>query len=279
MAASTDSRPDTVLRRAAGRLRRWAGLGTGFGLLAQASAGLMFLTRLRVPIRGPWPDDALARAAWSFPLAGALVGGLGAGAALSARWLGQSGPVAALAALTATMLVTGALHEDGLADAVDGLGGGRTVARKLEIMKDSRIGSYGALALLLSVGMRGACVVTLLGQGAWAVAGGLIAAHAVARAGLPTLMRALVPVRPGGLGAMAGAPAAGIALVATLFGLAIALVGLGFWRGLFASLLAVAAMAGVAMLARRQIGGYTGDILGAAEQAAEIAVLLAAAAN
>jgi adenosylcobinamide-GDP ribazoletransferase len=263
MAASTDSRPDTVLRRAAGRLRRWAGLGTGFGLLAQASAGLMFLTRLRVPIRGPWPDDALARAAWSFPLAGALVGGLGAGAALSARWLGQSG----------------ALHEDGLADAVDGLGGGRTVARKLEIMKDSRIGSYGALALLLSVGMRGACVVTLLGQGAWAVAGGLIAAHAVARAGLPTLMRALVPVRPGGLGAMAGAPAASIALVATLFGLVTALVGLGFWRGLFASLLAVAAMAGVAMLARRQIGGYTGDILGAAEQAAEIAVLLAAAAN
>jgi adenosylcobinamide-GDP ribazoletransferase len=251
----------------------------GFGLLAQASAGLMFLTRLRVPIRGPWPDDALARAAWSFPLAGVVVGALGAVAALLSRWLGLPLPVAALAALTVTILTTGALHEDGLADTVDGLGGGRTVARKLEIMKDSRIGTYGALALLLSVAIRASCLVTLVGEGAWPAAGGLIAAHAVARAGLPTLMRGLVPVRPGGLGAMAGAPSPGAALAAALLGLGAALFGLGFWHGLLAFLLAAGALAGIAILARRQIGGYTGDILGAAEQAAEIAVLLAAAAN
>jgi adenosylcobinamide-GDP ribazoletransferase len=250
-----------------------------FGLVAQASVGIMFLTRLRLPIGAAWPDDALARAAWSFPVAGALVGVLGAGAAFIASALGLPHPVAALVALAVTMLATGALHEDGLADSADGLGGGRTAERKLEIMKDSRIGTYGVLALLLSVGLRAACLSVLLDEGGWRFVGGLIAAHAVARAGLPMLMRTLRPARPGGLGASAGTPSPGAARGAALLGLLAALAGLGVAHGLAAALLAIGGVAVIAGLARRQIGGYTGDILGAAEQVAEIAVLLAAAAQ
>ena len=238
----------------------------------------MFLTRLRLPIRMSWPDDALARASWSFPLVGALIGAFGAGAGLAASSLGLPVSVAALVALAATMLLTGALHEDGLADTADGFGGGRTIEQKLAIMKDSRIGTYGVLALLVSVALRASCLVAVLGQGRWPFLGALVAAHAVGRAGLPTLMRGLEPVRPGGLGAMAGLPSISVSVAAALVGLGLLLAGLGFWRGVLTAPLAVAAMAAVAMLARRQIGGYTGDVLGAAEQTAEIAVLLAAGA-
>ncbi len=266
--------PEPLLKRWRDRLS-----SGGFGPLAQLSVGLMFLTRLRLPVGGSWPEDALARAAWSFPIAGALVGGVGGGVALLALRLGLVGPLAALLAVTATILLTGALHEDGLADTVDGFGGGRTVERKLEIMKDSRIGTYGVLALLLSLGLRVECVTILMPEGALALLGGLAASHAMARAFLPGVMRVLLPARPGGLGAKAGVPSAPLVWLALSIGLAASLVGLGFWRGLVAALVAVVVMASVAALARRQIGGYTGDVLGAIEQAGEIAMLLVAVAR
>jgi adenosylcobinamide-GDP ribazoletransferase len=249
-----------------------------FTLRDQAAAGLMFLTRLRLPVAADWPDDAVARAAWSFPLAGVVVGIAGALVAILAWRLGLPVFAAAVLALATTALVTGALHEDGLADTADGLGGGRTIERKLEIMKDSRVGSYGVLVLVLSVGLRASAIAALFEHGVWVVLGAMVAAHAASRAGLPAMMRFMTPARPGGLGASAGIPASSSVLAAAVSGALAALIGLGWERGMAAITVAAIAVVIVAMLARRQIGGYTGDILGAGQQVAEAAVLLVAAA-
>jgi adenosylcobinamide-GDP ribazoletransferase len=245
----------------------------------QLIAGFLFLTRFPLPASAAWPDDALAQAAWSFPIVGAVVGLLGGGVALLAQRLGLPVPAAALLGLAATLLATGALHEDGLADTADGLGGGRTCERKLEIMRDSRIGSYGALALFMSLGLRAAAFSTLLGGGDGIVLGAMIAAHAVSRAGLPAIMHVIEPARPGGLAAGAGRPDFDTVRAAAVLGILAALSGLGWVRGIAALLAALVACVATAMLARRQIGGYTGDVLGAAQQAAEAAVLLVAAAQ
>jgi adenosylcobinamide-GDP ribazoletransferase len=256
---------------------------SSFGIVDQLVVGILFLTRFRLPVRGDWPDDAVARSAWSFPLVGWALGVLGGVAAVAGRLLGLPVPAPALIGLGAVMLATGALHEDGLADTADGLGGGRDRAQKLEIMRDSRIGSYGALALLISVGLRVAALSTLAAvpseAAPGAAVGAMAAAHAVSRAGLPAIMRGLDPARPGGIAARAGRPGPITALVAALLGVGAALLGLGWWRGIAGVIAAAAAMAVAATLARRQIGGYTGDVLGAAQQAAETAVLLVAAAQ
>src|ERR1700735_436557 len=167
-----------------------------FGARDQLVVGFIFLTRLRLPALSAWPADAVARAAWAFPVVGAAVGVLGGGVALIASRLGLPIPAASLLGLGATILATGALHEDGLADSADGLGGGQTRERKLEIMRDSRIGSYGAIALFISLGLRWAAVAALLGGAAGAVLGALVAAHALSRAGLPVIMFYLEPARP-----------------------------------------------------------------------------------
>jgi len=249
-----------------------------FSLRDQLVVGFLFLTRLRLPAPGHWPEDAVARAAWAFPVVGAVLGLLGGGVALLAQRLGLPVLAAALLGLAATMLATGALHEDGLADTVDGLGGGTTRERKLEIMRDSRVGSYGVLALLIGLGLRAAALSTLLGGDAMSVLGAMVAAHAVSRAGLPAIMHGFDPARPGGLAAGADRPDAVTAQAAAALGVLAALAGLGWWRGILALAVAAAAMGATAMLARRQIGGYTGDVLGAAQQLAEAAVLLVAAA-
>ena len=250
-----------------------------FGPREQLVVGFLFLTRLRLPAPADWPEDAVARAAWTFPVVGAVIGLFGGAATVLGLGLGLPSMASVVLGLAATMLLTGALHEDGLADTVDGLGGGRDRERKLEIMRDSRVGSYGVLALLIALGLRAAALTVLLGGAPAMVLGAMVAAHAVSRAGLPAIMHGLDPARPGGLAASAGKPDLPVVQAAAVLGLLIALAGLGWWRGLAAVILGAGAMAGTAMLARRQIGGYTGDVLGAAQQAAEVAVLLVAAAQ
>jgi|SRR5580658_2232095 adenosylcobinamide-GDP ribazoletransferase len=250
-----------------------------FGRRDELVVGFLFLTRLRLPAPADWPADAVARAAWAFPVVGLALGASGSLVALFARFLGLPIAAGALLGLAAIMMATGALHEDGLADTADGFGGGRTRERKLEIMRDSRVGSYGVLALALSLGLRAAALATLLGSGGGAVLGAMVAAHALSRAGLPAIMHAFDPARPGGLAAGAGRPEASIVQAAAALGAVAALAGLGWWPGLAAIVATAAAIAATAMLADRQIGGYTGDVLGAAQQAAETAVLLVAAAQ
>jgi adenosylcobinamide-GDP ribazoletransferase len=235
-----------------------------------------FLTRLPL---GAAPDaafGALAEAAWAFPLVGAVIGGLCALAYAVAGWIGIPVLPAALIAVGAGVALTGALHEDGLADTADGLGGGRDREAKLAIMRDSRSGAYGVLALVFSVGLRAASLAAIAADGR--VAAALIAAHAAARGVLPLVLRGLPPARADGLGAAAGRPEPGAAWTAAGLGALVALIALGLLPGIAALLCAGAAAAALAGLARRQLGGYTGDVLGAIEQGSEIIIMLAAAA-
>jgi adenosylcobinamide-GDP ribazoletransferase len=172
-------------------------------------------------------------------------------------------------------VVTGALHEDGLADTADAFGASATPQARLTIMRDSRIGTFGACALILSLGLRWAAIASLATPAR--VAAALIAAHAAARAMPPLLMWSIPPARPDGLSAAAGLPPAERVAGAALLGLAALLFGLGFGRGLLAAALLAVCLLGMRWLALNKIGGQTGDVVGALEQVCEIVVLLVAA--
>ncbi len=235
-----------------------------------------FLTRLPAPFRVPDAPGGLGRALRLAPLVGLVVGVGGALVAwIAIGGLGLPPLPAALLTVAATVWITGALHEDGLADVADGFGGAFERRRKLAIMRDSRIGTYGVLALILSVGLRAAALAVLAGPEV--VTAALIAAHGLSRGLLPSVMLVLVPARDEGLAATAGRPGAPDALIGLGLGLLLAVLAAGV-LGLGLGVAAVGAAAATGLIALRQIGGYTGDVLGAVQQAAEIAVLLAAAA-
>ncbi len=235
--------------------------------LAEARLALMLLTRLPVG-RLAEPAPGLAEARWAWPLAGLAVGAAGWAAFAGGQALGLPAAVAAWLALGAGALVTGALHEDGLADWADGAGAGGDWARRLAIMADSRIGSFGVVALILSFGLRAAALAAL--------APGLAAFLAIAvasRAAMLALQEALPPVRPGGLGAQASARGGWRAPAGLALGLA-ALLVLGV-PGLAVGLAMALAAAALGAQARARLGGQTGDVLGAGQQVAEIAGWLA----
>jgi adenosylcobinamide-GDP ribazoletransferase len=234
------------------------------------------LTRLPVGIAAP-ADGAIAASGWAFPLVGAGIGALAALAFMAAQALGCGIAVAALLAVAAGIAVTGAFHEDGLADTVDGFGGGAGREAKLVIMRDSRQGSFGVVALVLSIGLRATALGTIGDPIHVALA--LIAAHAASRGALPVLMHVLTPARAEGLGATAGRPSRAVAILAAVLAVVIALAVLGPRTGALALLLSGGAIALAALLAQRQIGGYTGDVLGFFQQIGEIVMLLAAAAK
>ncbi len=246
------------------------------GFAAGFATAVAFLTR--VPIGAPAEGDwRLAAAAWAFPLVGAGIGAIAGFVFLLAELLGLGDGPAALLAVLAGIGVTGALHEDGLADTADGFFGGSDRDSRLAIMRDSRHGTYGVLAIVLSVALRAAALAHT-GEAIYAGLA-LIAAHAASRALLPAVMSALKPARADGLGAEAGRPSPAPLIAAAAIGIVITLAALGPLLGLVAFAAAAAAVAGMAAPAHRLIGGYTGDVLGAAQQIAEIVVLLAATAR
>ena len=174
---------------------------------ADLTAAFMLLTRL--PLRGRATQPA-ARAAWAWPLVGLVVGGAGAVALAAALGLGAAPGLAAALALAVQVAATGALHEDGLADVADGFWGGRDRDRRLAIMRDSRLGSYGAIALILALLARWSLILAAATQPP-----ALIAAAMASRAAMPALMRALPHARADGVSRAAGRPSvrlAGIAL-------------------------------------------------------------------
>jgi len=213
------------------------------------------------------------------PVLGAAIG-LAAGLVfVIAKGLTGVGWLAALLAIGAAVLITRALHEDGLADTADGLGPhGLDVERRLEIMRDSRNGTFGVLALAFSVLIKAAALGGMASSTAMVV---LIGAHAVSRAAIAYPMLAFSPARDDGLGVRVGKPTDnGVWLT---FGLALALafvllLGKGFFAALLAPLLAAAAAWGAARWIGGRIGGYTGDTLGAVQQTAEVVFLVVAAA-
>jgi adenosylcobinamide-GDP ribazoletransferase len=236
-----------------------------------------FLTRLPFPtVKGGDKKGALVGASRAFPVVGAAIGLIAGISLMAAAGLDLHPLACAFVALAASAMVTGALHEDGLADVADGFGGGKTKTEKLKIMKDPQIGVFGVLAVVISVGIRAGIVGGLPGPGvAIAV---LIAAHALSRGLLPGVLAIMTPARKSGLAHKSGTPDDEGWATALVLGALMAFLFLGPMGGLMAIVGAIAAVAVVVWLANRQIGGVTGDVLGAQQQVAEIAVLAAAAA-
>ncbi len=250
------------------------------GRLADWVDDLRIATALLTRVPMPHPAGAgvpdIARAQRLFPLVGALIGAVVG--LIDVALLGMRVPAFAAAALAlgASAALTGALHEDGLADVGDGFGGGRDRAAKLLIMRDSRLGTYGTLVLLVGFATRWAALASLP---AAAVVPALIVAHALGRAAIPVLAANMPFARADGLCKTAGRPPAAGALIAVGLAALLALLCLPLQAALLALLVTAAGAAAVAVLAWRQIGGVTGDVFGAAEQVAETAVLVLLAAQ
>ncbi len=246
-----------------------SGAERGFAPIADIRAALTFLTRL--PVGGP--HRGLSACAWAFPIAGLAVGLFGGAVFWLSGWAGLSPWIAAFLTLAATALITGALHEDGLADAADGLGAGGAIERKLEIMRDSRIGGYGALALILATGLKASALASFAPGLAGAAA--IAAIHILSRAVLPAAMAVLRPASASGVAASVGRPGPGAACVAAVLGAGAVLVLLGPCAGIAAILGAAVAGSVVCLFLARALGGYNGDAIGLLEQLCEIAIMLA----
>jgi adenosylcobinamide-GDP ribazoletransferase len=234
---------------------------------------LSLLSRLPLPEpeRHDWSRQA--QAVWAYPLAGAALGGMACLAGLLGQVMGLPSALVALVTLAVLIIASGAMHEDGLADCADGFWGGWTPERRLEIMKDSRIGTYGMIAIVLSLIARWAALWLLWQAGVTVAVPAILSAAMLSRAGMPVLMARLPHARADGLSRGIGrAPGSGVWLgIAVALGAGLLLIGTGV---IIAGLWAGLALAGWAALARRKIGGQTGDVLGASQQILEITVLL-----
>jgi adenosylcobinamide-GDP ribazoletransferase len=235
-------------------------------MMDDVRAAVGFLTRLPVGRQDPGSAAGLAGAQGYFPLVGLLVAGAGIGA-----WTVVEpvlGPlVAAVASVLATVLITGALHEDGVADVADGFWGGATASRRLEIMRDSRIGTFGVVAVTGDMLLR----ITLLAPlDLVGVARVLVAGHVIGRAAPLLLASWLPPARTDGLGLRLGRPRRGGAVLAAVTVVVSAVAAAGMWAAM-PLLAAAATVAAIGWSARQRLGGHTGDVLGAGVLAANLA--------
>ncbi len=235
----------------------------------------VFLTRLPLRVEGTITPRQLIAAAWAYPLVGVSVALVAAAAYFLCHWLGLPPVLCAIAALAASIAATGCFHEDGLADTADGFGGGWTADRKLEIMRDSRLGSYGGAALILSIAARAAALAAIPAP---EILPALLAAHGLSRALVLLPSFIADTARLDGFAAEGTRPKRRIAILALAIGTLIAVLCLGLINGLVALALALTVAWLMTRLARAQIGGYTGDVLGAIQQLAEILLLCFAVA-
>lgn len=253
--------------------------------LRRALVALGYFTRTPIPARVGWSAQDLDHAARYFPLAGAVVGAVGAAALLGAALLWPL-PVALALSMLGTLLFTGGLHEDGLADSADGFGGGYTRERRLEIMRDPRVGSFGVLALVMVLLIKFVALLELAQPAVAQAALALLVAHAASRAAALVLMARLPYAREDDAsGASRARPVTQgsgprDAAVGLCLGLSPALLATA--AGAMAPLALLALLAAVTLVVlgatrylRARIGGYTGDSLGATQQIAEIAIYLA----
>jgi adenosylcobinamide-GDP ribazoletransferase len=245
-------------------------------LAADLVMGLRFYSRLPTG-KAPHAAPRLERIALALPFA-SLVIGLGPALALLALLVAGTPPLfAATVAVALTAIVTGAMAEDALADAADGLFGGRDAGERLDIMRDSRHGTYGVVAIVLYVALR----VTAIGAigNALEAAGVLLAAALLARSGALWLAHALPPARSGGAAASVGPLSRRNFAVGAGFAALLSFVLAGFAVGV-AGLVAALALAalvawGWVTVCRRLVGGQTGDLIGALQALLEAAVLTA----
>ena len=207
----------------------------------------------------------------AFPLAGLVIGLFGALVYAVAHMLHLPPEAAGFIAIGAMTVLTGAIHEDGLADTADGAMAREHMPERLAIMRDSRIGTFGTLSLIIVVGIK----TGIIGAIGWPdqVAPLLIGCAAASRAVLPAMMRLMRPARGDGLAFAAGRPEENQVVMAAVLGAIFALLLLGLAAGLVAMVAGIAAAAMVAWIAQKRLGGVTGDVLGAAQQVTEAAMM------
>lgn len=233
-------------------------------------AAIGLLTRLPMRVDAELARQRAALSAWAWPLAGLLPALIGWALGVGAVSVGLPPFFAACLALGGQIMITGALHEDGLADVADGFWGGYDRDRRLEIMKDSRIGAYGVIALVLSLGLRAAALAVLLT--APSVLPALVVIGVSSRLPMVLLMAALPNARGAGLSSRVGRPPVRTAWMAC--GVTALLVLTLMPNALFPVLayIGLGALA-LAATAKAKIGGQTGDVLGASQQISEIIAL------
>lgn len=224
----------------------------------------------RVPVGACSDPRDLSRSAWAWPLIGLAGGALAGLIGASLLTLTGSAHMAAFVALVVLIVLTGALHEDGLADSVDGLVGGKDRQACLHIMKDSQIGAFGSTALVMSLLGRWVGITMIDSPGSMILA--LAVVGAVSRAVMVAVAHLVPLARPDGLSAAVGTPSRAMTLIAILIALAASLA-LGV-AGLAALIAASVITIPICQFAKSRIGGQTGDIIGATQQCSEVAALL-----
>lgn len=246
--------------------------------IADLARSIGFLSRYPVPDRFfTGHDGTISASAHTFPVAGFVIAFIPSLALFAITSIGGDPLLAASIALAIATYSTGALHEDGLADAADGLFGGRDKDHALAIMKDSRLGTYGVVALIGSFGLRATALAALVRYDPLAAALAITAAASVSRAAMVYHWHALPPAREGGVAAGAGQPDKRARTIAIVIGVAIAVVVTApFISGVKAAIVILAAIGAGAHLTARvkhKLGGHTGDTIGATQQVSEIAML------
>ncbi|MEX3314882.1 adenosylcobinamide-GDP ribazoletransferase [Sulfitobacter sp. PS-8MA] len=241
--------------------------------LRDLPVALALLTRLPLP-QFHFPTDAhrpAARGAWAYPLVGILLALIAAAVGEALSRMGATALLTAGFVLITLVMLTGAMHEDGLADCADGFWGGWSADKRLKIMKDSVIGSYGVIALVLSLLLRWYLISELITDGAlfWA----LVIAASGSRAAMVWVMDSLPVARRDGLSDRTGRPGDWATAVAVLIAVVLTVLApdVSAWRLVLLGFLAALV---VRQVAKRKIGGQTGDVLGATQQVAEIALLM-----
>ena len=236
--------------------------------------GISFLTRLPIPHSQPY-KRFLMQSAWSFPLVGVFLGFLGG----SVSWflLELQLPLLIVSFLTigTLILLTGGLHEDGLADMADGFGGGSNPENKIAIMRDSQIGTYGTLILILVIAVKAAAIETLLGKdNSLNCMVALIVSGSVSRSLMVCVAYTLDHASEKGLGKFAGKPNSQTVISSLFITVITSIFLLPIIKVMIALTLATLTATAIGFLAKRQINGYTGDILGATQQLSEVIVLI-----
>ena len=239
-------------------------------VLSDFFRALVLLSRVPVFPMDDFRPVMIARSVWCWPLVGVFLAGIALIPAQFAAYLTGSAVVFAIVAVLALVLLTGAMHEDGLADCADGFGGGLERARKLEIMRDSRIGTYGVVALVLCLGLRVALLVQAANAGQAVVL--LLVMAVMSRAAMPVLMTVLPPARDNGLGKGAGHPEWRYVILGLVVASGIVWALSGLFVVLAVLLAAMLATVLMGAIAKWQIGGQTGDVLGATQMIAELFV-------
>ena len=233
----------------------------------------VFLTILPFKIKGQIKDSELAEASWAFPLIGMTIGAISGGMFMLAYGSNLNPFFCAIICVFVSILVTGGLHEDGLADMADGFGGGSSRDEKLRIMRDSQVGTYGVIALIFTILMRTVLLDSVAEPKLILTA--MILSGIMSRSLLPFITFCFREARPDGLAAKFSKASKRISFVSFVLGVIICSLFIGLTGTLFISTIAISSVLLTMLISYRQIGGYTGDTLGGCQQICEVAVLIA----